>query len=135
MDNLASVMFANLQRVVFCRKTIILIAIGQFTGKRREFILHAIAAIGLIPGKYFTYGLDRQLREQVFYPCSRADNRFFRLILTVNRFNSYAIIVMTNCGDRAVEQLRTARFLRQLDPGFNRQFAAQKPESVSNKPM
>ena len=50
MDNLASVMFANLQRVVFCRKTIILIAIGQFTGKRREFILHAIAAIGLIPG-------------------------------------------------------------------------------------
>lgn len=135
MDNLASVMFANLQRVVFCRKTIILIAIGQFTGKRREFILHAIAAIGLIPGKYFTYGLDRQLREQVFYPCSRADNRFFRLILTVNGFNSYAIIVMTNCGDRAVEQLRTARFLRQLDPGFNRQFAAQKPESVSNKPM
>lgn len=59
----------------------------------------------------------------------------FRLILTVSRFNSYAIIVMTNCGDRAVEQLRTARFLRQLDPGFNRQFAAQKPESVSNKPM
>lgn len=38
----------------------------------------------------------------------------FRLILTVSRFNSYAIIVMTNCGDRAVEQLRTARFLRQL---------------------
>ena len=55
-----------------------------------------------------------------------AGNRFFRLILTVSRFNSYAIIVMTNCGDRAVEQLRTARFLRQLDPGFNRQFAAQK---------
>lgn len=107
-------MFANLQRVVFCRKTIILIAIGQLTGKCREFILHAIAAIGLIPCKYFAYGLDRQLRVGLL-PMFPRRQSLFRLILTVCRFNSYAIIVMTNCGDRAVEQLRTARFLRQLD--------------------
>lgn len=60
MNHLTTVMFTNLQSVIFGRKTVILIAIGQFASKRRKFIFNAITTICLIPGKYFAYWLNRE---------------------------------------------------------------------------
>ena len=103
MDNLASVMFANLQRVVFCRKTIILIAIGQLAGEGREVILAAVTAIGLVPGEDLAYRLDGEIRQQAGNPGAGADQQLFTMIFTVEGIDGDPVSMVMNSRDRTVE--------------------------------
>ena len=59
VNDLSAVVLTNFQLVVFCRETVVLIAIWQLAGEGWEVILNAVAPIGLIPGEHFAHRLYR----------------------------------------------------------------------------
>lgn len=102
-DRLTAVMLANLQLVIFCRETVVLIAVGQLAGEGRKVILAAVTAIGLVPGKHLTYRLDGEVREQAGDPGPGADQQLFTMIFTVEGIDGDPVSMVMNSRDRTVE--------------------------------
>lgn len=73
--NLPAVMFPDFERVFFRRETIELIAIGQFAGERREFVLAAVTTIRLEPGEDLAHRLNGQVWQQSGDPGPRANQQ------------------------------------------------------------
>ncbi|MND79094.1 hypothetical protein D3C80_708230 [compost metagenome] len=102
-------------------------AVLRFDGERRETVVYAVAAVGLMPGKYFAQRRNRQLRQQSLDPGTGGDHDLTALKATFGGDHFDTALDRLHPRDRTIEQLAATGFFGKLDQAGNRLFRTQEP--------